>query len=96
MKVVGKKTYIDTNGYLRFKGSNHLVHRWVAEKYVVRRKLHHGEVVHHIDRNKLNNNPSNLKVMFWWEHDRVHSRPPIRNGTILECVSAAFRFLRGY
>ena len=32
-----------------------------------------GAVVHHIDRNKLNNDPHNLKVMTKEEHDRLHA-----------------------
>lgn len=36
------------------------------------RPLRDGEVVHHIDGNKLNNRPSNLKVMSQEQHWRVH------------------------
>jgi hypothetical protein len=53
--------FIDDRGYLRFADSGRLVHRWAAEKKIGR-KLKEGEVVHHIDRNKLNNRSSNLFV----------------------------------
>jgi hypothetical protein len=53
--------YIDPKGYMRFTDSHTLVHRWMAEKKLGRR-LRDGEVVHHIDRNKLNNYPENLYV----------------------------------
>ena len=66
------KTYIDSRGYLRFKDSGIYVHRWVAEKHILGRKLRPGEVVHHTDGNKLNNDPSNLEVMWKSKHDKEH------------------------
>ena len=33
-----------------------------------------GYAVHHIDRNKLNNNISNLRVMFWKDHFKEHHK----------------------
>ena len=49
-----------------------LVHRWIAEKKLGR-KLSPNEVVHHKDRNKLNNTPSNLWVFRDQDdHDKVH------------------------
>jgi hypothetical protein len=56
-----KKTYIDNNGYLRFKDSNKLVHRWITEKNIGR-PLHPDEIVHHRDGNKLNNSPNNEPI----------------------------------
>ncbi|TGL66530.1 HNH endonuclease signature motif containing protein [Leptospira levettii] len=67
------KTYIDSNGYRRFNDSNIPVHRWVAEKYIRNGKLKNGEVVHHINRNKLDNSPENLHIFKnQYEHDRAH------------------------
>lgn len=66
------KTYIDKRGYRRYSDSNKLVHRQVAEKKLGR-ALRKGEVVHHKDRNKLNNSPNNLWVFKnQKEHDRIH------------------------
>jgi hypothetical protein len=48
------------------------VHRLVAEQKLGR-KLRPGEVVHHIDGNKLNNDPSNLQVMTARQHLRFHA-----------------------
>lgn len=68
------KTYIDGN-YRKFVDSDMFVHRWVAEKFVVKRNLKPGEVVHHKNRNKLDNRPSNLFVC--WNrsiHAELHKR----------------------
>lgn len=46
------------------------VHRRVAEQ-MLERKLRKGEVVHHIDGNKRNNNPNNLTV---FESQAEHAR----------------------
>ena len=56
-----KLTYIDANGYKRYTDSNKWVHRHVAEMKS-RRKSKLEEVVHHINRNKLENHRSNLWV----------------------------------
>lgn len=56
---MGKKTYKDRNGYIRFKNSKKLVHRWVVEKRIGR-KLKSHEDVHHRNRNRSDNQPSNL------------------------------------
>ena len=46
-------------------------HRVVAER-VLGRPLIRGEIVHHIDGNKRNNDPSNLQVMTQADHLRAH------------------------
>lgn len=72
--------YIDRLGYLRFRDSRKLFHRWVAEKKLGR-KLLDTEVVHHIDRNKLNNHPSNLYVCRnQWHHFMIHCKDAGRFG----------------
>ena len=46
-------------------------HRVVAEE-MLGRPLKRNEIVHHIDGNKHNNDPSNLRVMTQSEHVRLH------------------------
>ena len=48
-------------------------HRVVAEQQLGR-PLRSDEIVHHIDGNKRNNNPSNLRVMTRSEHASLHAR----------------------
>jgi hypothetical protein len=52
-------------------------HRIVAEQ-MLGRALQTGEVVHHIDGDKLNNDPSNIEVMTASAHARLHARRPRR------------------
>ncbi len=53
--------YYDKKGYRRFSDSGTPIHRWVAEDKLSR-PLRRGEVVHHMDRDKGNNDPDNLWV----------------------------------
>jgi hypothetical protein len=46
-------------------------HRVIAEQKLGRR-LRRGEVVHHIDGDRFNNDPANLEVMTQAEHMREH------------------------
>jgi hypothetical protein len=80
MGTFSKKTYTDKRGYKRFTDSNTPVHRWAAEKKIGR-KLKEGEVVHHKDRNKQNNSPSNLHIFkSQIEHDKAHKKDARRYG----------------
>ncbi len=73
-------TYTDNRGYLRYSDNNKLVHRVVAARKIGR-NLNKGEVVHHIDRNKKNNNPNNLWVFpNQSAHDKVHKLDAQRHG----------------
>lgn len=66
------KTYVDKGGYRRFCGTRRSVHRFVAARKLGR-KLRPGEVVHHINRNKLDNSPKNLQVFPSQQiHNQVH------------------------
>lgn len=48
-------------------------HRLIAEDEILHRKLNDGEVVHHINGNKLDNSVENLIVLSNDDHSRVHS-----------------------
>ena len=61
----------DENGYLRFRNTGKLVHRWVKEKELGR-PLEKWEFVHHIDGDRQNNRPENLAVITATEHYRIH------------------------
>ncbi|MCK4484423.1 MAG: HNH endonuclease [Candidatus Thorarchaeota archaeon] len=68
---MGRKTYRDSNGYLRFIDSGNLVHRWAAAKKLGRR-LRPGEVVHHSNRIKMDNRMRNLRVFSSQKQHRAH------------------------
>ncbi len=77
---VFSNTYTDNKGYNRFKDSNKLVHRSVAEKKLGQ-KLKPGQVVHHINRNKTDNSYKNLQVLKnQEEHDKIHKRDAKKYG----------------
>jgi len=63
------------NGYMQFfdgvKGSWQWVHRKVAE-IVQGESIPRGHEVHHVNRDKLDNDPDNLQVLTKEEHQDVH------------------------
>lgn len=64
---------IDKDGYKQIFRNGKYVreHRLVMER-TLGRKLNSNELVHHKDKNKLNNNPDNLELMSFSEHARHH------------------------
>ena len=68
------RTYVDKNGYLRYSDSDYLVHRRVKEKQLGRR-LKKGEIVHHINGDRLDNKPENLELLSPKEHFKKHVVP---------------------
>jgi len=69
-----QKYIADERGYLRFRDSGRLVHRWAAETKLGR-PLGEGEVVHHINGNKKDNRQDNLEILSKDEHYRRHVQP---------------------
>lgn len=56
----------DQDGYI-------LEHRYVMSKHLGR-ALENWEVVHHKDHNRKNNDLSNLEVMSWSDHTKMHNK----------------------
>lgn len=76
LRGTGTKTYVKENGRHQ--------HRVVAER-MLGRPLRPGEVVHHEDQDKHNNDPSNLLVFVGnGEHNRHHKH--LRRGGECSCV----------
>jgi hypothetical protein len=73
-------TYIDENGYERDSEDNKLIHRKIAFENIYEPNEHQypfsfGEyVVHHKDRDKLNNDIENLAILTEEEHDDEHRK----------------------
>ena len=81
-KTLGYEYFMDMDHCLGDKKGRVWYHRHVASVSIGRWLLG-DEVVHHIDRDKTNNNPSNLSVMSSSEHAILHTRvrpkpPPIK------------------
>ena len=75
----GKNYFLDENGYYRFNDSRRLVHRGVAYKEIYKKNRSNyplrfgGYVIHHKDKNKLNNDISNLQIVTQEEHEALHN-----------------------
>ncbi len=74
------KTHVGKGGYRMFKDSGIPVHRWTAENKLGRR-LKAGEVVHHKNRNKLDNSSANLAVFgSQGAHWKAHTQDAQKHG----------------
>lgn len=86
-------TQID-NGYLYEidpeTGRKIYIHRIIMEKKLGR-KLKPGELVHHDDEDKQNNDPDNLKLTNRSKHAKTHWNPlpPLKNRAIGERIGTA-------
>lgn len=69
-----------------------LMHRVVMENHLGR-LLEPGEIIHHKDHNKHNNELSNLELMNSKEHNRMHSSTG-RTMTTLICANCGKEFQR--
>ena len=80
LSIKWKYTYINQQGYLvncKNRNSKYAIHRKVMEEKLGRR-LTSDEIVHHIDGNKLNNNPDNLELTTRSEHIKKHRKDLIK------------------
>lgn len=70
-----KDRYVCSEGYIVVGKVGHrkAEHRAVMES-ILGRELSSNEIVHHKDRNKLNNDPSNLEVVTRSEHIQIHRK----------------------
>lgn len=66
-----KDMELNGRGYPIYRDSKKVVHLYVAENYVIKRKLQDGEVVHHVDGDKKNFNPNNLIVLSRADHNKI-------------------------
>ena len=72
--------FISKKGYRKFSDSGKSVHRWSAEKKMGR-PLRNREIVHHINRDKLDNRPTNLWVFETQKkHHSTHKKDKKING----------------
>ncbi len=66
---------VNSAGYIRVteNGKRYLQHRLMAERKVIHRKLKPGEVVHHINGDRIDNRPTNLAVLSLKENTMMNS-----------------------
>ena len=76
--------FVDENGYLRWKATNHLCHRDIAFEHLYRGGSYPFKFsaydVHHRDQDKFNNNPGNLKILVREDHEAEHGKVIYVNG----------------
>lgn len=90
------KREIRSDGYVRVRvnGRRCLEHTLIAER-AFGRPLPHGVVVHHVDENKTNNEPTNLVICTHAYHRLIHQRLEAMKAsddpTFMKC-----KFCKGY
>ena len=76
----GLQMKLKSNGkaYIKTKGRH--AHRIIAEQ-LLKRPLKKGEVVHHKDGNKLNNDPNNIEILL---NQSCHAKIHFKNGRFVK------------
>lgn len=89
---IGYYGYIDIfrPDHPRARGNGYVFEHILVAEAKIGRSLLPEEVVHHHDRNKQNNSPDNLEVIFREQHSRIHARKP--EGLILKCMVCGTEF----
>ena len=72
----GGKYWLNPQGYLvkKVKGKPVFLHREVYLQHNKLKEIPKGYVIHHKDRNKLNNSINNLQMVTRGEHKRIHNK----------------------
>ncbi|MFC1952454.1 HNH endonuclease signature motif containing protein [Chloroflexota bacterium] len=90
------KTYLDKKtGYIKFKNSNRLFHRWVMQQHL-KRRLKRGEIVHHKNGNKQDNRIENLERVDFLNHIKIHYGPAIKAEGKAELLAQLIPVLESY
>lgn len=73
-EILEMTRYVDERGYVRRRAADgrvFLEHRLIVQA-ISGRRLKASEVVHHKNGKKGDNRPSNLEVLSWSAHGRIH------------------------
>jgi hypothetical protein len=73
-----KVIYLPEHPHCRSDGS-FLEHRYIMEQKI-NRYLKSTEIVHHIDGNSLNNNPNNLQILHFRDHNKLSNSGQFSKG----------------
>ncbi|AXX04533.1 hypothetical protein DOX69_18415 [Cronobacter sakazakii] len=75
---------INSSGYKEFTRGEHKgrSEHVVVMESIIGRRIKRNEHVHHKDRNKLNNHPSNLQLLTISEHSALHRKEDAEAGVI--------------
>jgi len=81
---MNKDKEVNEKGYVIWKDSGKLVHRWVAEKKYGKEEIK-GKHIHHIDGKKKNNDKSNLLLIDKEDHYHL-TKHENRNKLLLKII----------